>query len=93
MVRDSLLDPNGAAWLGGMLGSDLVDVTSDLSALDQSGRWAVAITFEGAVTCARFSRWRAGRPDAFAGLWRGPGASGYSSSLDRAGYMTAVERV
>lgn len=45
--------------MGGRLACDLIDVTSDLSALDSSGFWAVVVTFEGEVTCARFATVRA----------------------------------
>ena len=43
------------AHTGGMLATGLTDVTSDLSALDSEGFWAVVVTYEGKVTCARFA--------------------------------------
>ncbi|MBV8296264.1 MAG: hypothetical protein JO085_05455, partial [Acidimicrobiia bacterium] len=52
------LDP--LAVVGGRCFTGLRDVTSDLSALDSSGFWVVALSFEGDVACARFDG---------AGLW------------------------
>ncbi|MDQ1601991.1 MAG: para-aminobenzoate synthetase component, partial [Actinomycetota bacterium] len=46
--------PAPLAWFGGRLATGLVDVTDDLTALDTAGWWAVVVTFEGHVTCARF---------------------------------------
>ena len=78
--------------LGGMLATDLQEVSEDLRVLDGSGRWAVVVTFEGKVYCARFARWRSGDvPDT--GTWTGPGAADWSTSLDRAGYVNAVREV
>lgn len=80
------------AHLGGMLATDLQEVSEDLRVLDGSGRWAVVVTFEGRVLCARFARWRSGDvPDT--GAWAGPGAADWSTSLDRADYMKAVREV
>jgi len=42
------------AFLGGRVASRLRDVTTDPTALDAEGFWAVLVTFEGEVTCARF---------------------------------------
>jgi para-aminobenzoate synthetase component I len=84
---------DAAAWFGGQLGTDLADVTTDIAALDSAGRWAVVVTFEGAVTCARFRRWRAGKPADLAGTWRGPVRDAYSSSLDQGEYQRAVEDI
>jgi para-aminobenzoate synthetase component 1 len=66
-------------------------VTDDLSALDSSGWWAVVMTFEGEVWCARFSEVRsASLPST---PWDGPPRSSWVSSLDRFAYTAAVERV
>ena len=42
------------AWFGGRLATGLAEVTDDPAALDTGGWWAVVVTFEGRVTCARF---------------------------------------
>lgn len=85
------------AWavVGGELVTDLLDVTDDLGALDTAGFWVVVITFEGAVTCARFGRrqqlgdWYDAAPQ-----WLGaPGRDDWSSTLDAASYQRAVQEV
>jgi para-aminobenzoate synthetase component 1 len=80
--------------MGGWVGTDLVDVTSDPGALDREGRWAVAITFEGAATFARFRTWER-RPLAPGewGRWAPPAEHGWRSSLHEAGYRAAVRSV
>lgn len=80
------------AVVGGRLLTGLVDVTSDLSALDSSGFWAVVLPFEGAPTCARFADvrpatpWR-GRP------WQGPERDSWTSSLDAAQFAAGVDGI
>ena len=78
--------------VGGRLCTDLEDVTSDLSALDSSGFWAVVVPFDGVPTCARFGtvrparRWT-GRP------WIGPDRSEWRTSLDRAAFVAGVATI
>ena len=79
------------AWFGSRIATGLRDVTSDLTALDSRGWWAVLMTFEGDAVCARFGDVREGRPPATS--WRGPSRSSWISSLDRIAYTAAVERV
>jgi para-aminobenzoate synthetase component I len=70
------------AVVGGQLATDLADVTSDLSALDSSGFWAVVLPFEGDPVCARFDRVRPARP--WPGPpWKGPEPDAWRTSLDR----------
>ncbi|NDU76458.1 anthranilate synthase component I family protein [Actinomadura sp. DSM 109109] len=72
-----------------MLATGLADVTSDPGALDSRGWWAVVVTYEGKVTCARFESVRpAPHPG---GAWAGPGE--WTSSLDEAAYVAGVERI
>jgi para-aminobenzoate synthetase component 1 len=79
------------AHAGGVLATDLTDVTSDLTALDSTGFWAVVITYEGKITCARFGTVReAPLPHA---PWRGPSRDAWSTSLDRAAYVSGVETI
>jgi para-aminobenzoate synthetase component 1 len=80
------------AVLGGRLLTELVDVTSDLTALDSHGQWAVVLPFVGPALCARFARARPavawpGRP------WRGPVAESWTSSLDRAAFGAGVDSI
>jgi len=80
------------AVVGDRLLTDLVDVTSDLGALDGHGTWAVVIPFEGAPVCARFASvrpatpWR-GRP------WVGVPEASWETSLDRAGFEAGVTAI
>ncbi|WP_245667973.1 chorismate-binding protein [Actinomadura macra] len=77
------------AYAGGCLATGLADVTSDLAALDSRGWWAVVVTYEGKVTCARFDSVRPARHPA--GAWHAPGE--WTSSLDEAQYVAGVERI
>ncbi|MEW2491381.1 chorismate-binding protein [Streptomyces sp. NPDC048411] len=82
------------ARFGGLVASDLRDVTSDPSALDSSGFWAVCADFEGRLVCARFGTVRTEPvPAPVPGAWRGPGADDWVSSLDRVAYTAGVRRI
>ncbi|WP_370411116.1 chorismate-binding protein [Streptomyces fradiae] len=82
------------ARFGGLLATDLRDVTHDPEALDSSGFWAVVADFEGRLTCARFGDVRPDPvPAPVPGAWRGPAAGDWTSSLDRAAYTAGVRRV
>ena len=77
------------AVLDGRLFTDLVDVTSDLAALDGHGLWAVVLPFEGAPVCARFERARPAVP--WPGVpWIGPAPHTWTSSLDRNEFSRGV---
>ncbi|HEX6570063.1 MAG TPA: hypothetical protein VF015_12885, partial [Acidimicrobiales bacterium] len=70
------------AVVGGRLLTGLVDVTSDLAALEGSGTWAVVLPFDGEPVLARFAEARPARP--WPGRpWRGPAPGAWTSSLDR----------
>ncbi|MEU8544175.1 chorismate-binding protein [Streptomyces sp. NPDC048717] len=82
------------ARFGGLLATDLRDVTHDPEALDSSGFWAVCADFEGRLTCARFGDVRPDPvPAPVPGRWRGPAAGDWISSLDRAAYTAGVRRI
>ncbi len=77
------------AVVGGRLVTGLLDVTSDVAALDSNGFWVVVVPFDGSPVCARFGRIRPavpwpGRP------WTGPPATSWHSSLDRDAYCEGV---
>ncbi len=74
----------------GMLASGLSDRTDDLRALEGSGRWAVCVDFEGAVTLARFEHWRPCDASTLSGSWRGPAPQAWSSSVSEGAYTEAV---
>ncbi|GAA3166673.1 chorismate-binding protein [Planomonospora alba] len=81
------------AHVGGLLATRLLDVTTDLSALDGEGWWAVVVDYEGKVTCARFGDVRPAPPPVPRRPWRGPHPSQWRSSLDRAAYEDGVRRI
>lgn len=79
------------AWFGGRLATGLVEVSHDPAVLDASGWWAVVLTFEGELTCARFDDVRhASLPTR---TWAPPSAGAWTSSLTREAYVAAVEHV
>ncbi|TDD17104.1 chorismate-binding protein [Nonomuraea diastatica] len=84
---------DGYAHLGGVLATELRDVTTDLAALDGEGWWAVVVDYEGKVTCARFDRVREASLPAPARPWDGPRPGGWRSSLDRAAYESGVRAI
>ncbi|MCX4849172.1 chorismate-binding protein [Streptomyces sp. NBC_00893] len=82
------------ARFGGLVASDLRDVTSDPAALESSGFWAVSADFEGRLVCARFGSVRTEAvPAPVPGAWHGPAAGDWSSSLERAAYIAGVRRI
>ncbi|AXG76912.1 chorismate-binding protein [Streptomyces paludis] len=82
------------ARFGGLVASDLRDVTHDPEALDSAGFWAVAADFEGRLTCARFADVRREPvPVPVPGRWRGPRPGDWTSSLDHAAYTAGVRRI
>ncbi|MBA2607947.1 MAG: chorismate-binding protein [Actinobacteria bacterium] len=81
------------AVVGGQLLTGLVDVTTDVAALDGGvGVWAVVTGFEGDVVCARFEDVRAASPWPFE-PWVGPTRDEWTSSLDEDGFTKGVEAV
>jgi para-aminobenzoate synthetase component I len=85
------MDGGAFTYAGGVLATGLAEVTSDPAALDSRGWWAVVVTYEGKVTCARFERvQRAPLPPA---PWRGPDRGCWRTSLDEAGYVAGVDRI
>jgi para-aminobenzoate synthetase component 1 len=79
------------ANVGGVLATEPIDVTSDLGALDSEGFWAVVVTYEGKVICARFGTVREA-PLPYA-PWEGPPRDAWSTSLDEAAYVSGVETI
>jgi para-aminobenzoate synthetase component 1 len=80
------------AVVGGRLLTRLIDVTSDLAALDSSGTWAVVLPFDGTPVCARFASSRPAMPWPGA-PWPGLDPEGWTSSLDRAGFCAGVDAI
>ncbi|MFL6240783.1 MAG: chorismate-binding protein [Actinomycetes bacterium] len=82
---------DAVAAFGPVVASRLVDVTNDLAALDSAGFWAVAVSYDGKVACARFADVRRGQ--LACGPWSGPPRAAWSTSLDRLAYIERVHRV
>jgi para-aminobenzoate synthetase component 1 len=74
------------------LATGLLDVTSDLAALDGPGFWAVVLSFEGEPVCARFGQVRPAVPWSGA-PWRGPRRDAWVSSLDRVAFEDGVREI
>jgi para-aminobenzoate synthetase component 1 len=85
------VNASAVAVFGDRVASRLVDVTSDLAALDSSGFWALVLSYDGKATCARFADVRRGVWSARA--WTGPDRASWTSSLDRPAYIDRVQRV
>lgn len=84
--------PEPHARFGDTWAWDARAVTHDMSALDDGGRWAVAIPYSGTPTAIRFARWGGEPPAALLpGPWVGPAPETWESSIDAAGYCAAVE--
>ncbi|MFF3494063.1 chorismate-binding protein [Streptomyces sp. NPDC002795] len=82
------------ARFGGLVATDLRDVTSDPAALDSTGFWAVCADFEGRLVCARFGHVREEPvPVPRPGAWPGPAPTDWTSSLDHAAYTDGVRRI
>jgi para-aminobenzoate synthetase component I len=92
MARAS--DPAPLAVVGGQVLTDLVDVTTDLAALDTDGWWAVVLPSTGPPVCARFATRRPARP------WPGPpwpgvpgGPEAWTTPLDGAAFRAGVAAI
>jgi para-aminobenzoate synthetase component 1 len=80
------------AVVGDRLATELVDVTSDLDALDSRGFWAVVVPFDGPPLCARFAHVRPATP--WPGpVWPGLAGTPWRTSLDRAAYLHGVTAI
>jgi para-aminobenzoate synthetase component 1 len=79
-------------WMGRRYARSLLEVTNDLSRLDDGNFWAVEISFEGEVTLARFrTNFAADFP--FSGSHWKPLEGVWSSSLNKNQYRTYVESI
>jgi para-aminobenzoate synthetase component 1 len=80
-----------AAWFAGRLATGLLEVTDDRAALDTSGWWAVALTYEGSLTAARFDTVEpAPLPHA---CWPGIPETSWRTSMDQAEYVGGVQAI
>ncbi len=90
----SSVEVEPVAVVGGIVASELLDLTDDPAALESEGWWVVIAPFEGDPHFARFGRRRptSGIPRS-AAPWRGPAPSAWVSSLDRDGFAQRVEHI
>lgn len=77
----------GAWWARG-----LKEVRTDWEALHESGRWIVAMGFEGQFFACRFDDWTHEAPLS-QGRWPGVPVSAWSGSLDRASFCSGVREI
>jgi para-aminobenzoate synthetase component I len=80
------------AIVGGRVLTGLRDLTSDVSALDGRGTWAVVLPFDGPPVCARFDRVAVLKRGTVPGERR-PRVTGWQSSLDRPAYAKGVAAI
>lgn len=74
-------------WMGGILATQLEEITDDPKKVDQGGFWATLVSFEGAYTFARFSKVeKKGFPQT---QWE-PVRTSWDSSLNRQSYLDYV---
>jgi para-aminobenzoate synthetase component 1 len=78
--------------VGDRIGTGLVDVTTDLRALDSEGFWAVVLPYDGEPVCARFANVRPASPWPGA-PWFGPELDAWTSSLDHEGFTRGVRAI
>ena len=76
-------------WMGGILATQLEEITDDPKKVDQGGFWAALISFEGVRTFARFSKVE--EREFLQSQWEPIGTS-WRSSLDRNSYINYVSR-
>jgi para-aminobenzoate synthetase component I len=85
-------DSDALAVVGDRLLTDLDDVTSDLTALDGRGQWAVVLPFDAPPICARFATVRPATP--WPGpAWHGPDPGSWVSSLDGPTFRKGVDTI
>ena len=79
-------------WMSGRYARSLIEVTDDLSRLDDGNFWAVSVSFEGQVRLARFSQvMKATFP--FSGSANGLITGDWKSSLDQSAYCNYVVKI
>ena len=79
------------AYAGGMWATDLEEISTDWSVLEQHGRWICAVSYEGKPQFFRFATWTPTAPTLLDSSWAGPSLDMWSSSMNRQDYIRAVE--
>lgn len=93
--QDGSVRTSAIAHLGGVWAWEPIDVTSDLGALAQGGRWAVVLPYDAQPVLVRFAQWSVSPPghSSHVGTWPGVSTDQWRSSLDEEGYIAAVRRI
>ena len=83
------------ARFGGVVATDLLEVSDDARALDTGGWWAVVLTYEGDLTAARFGgvERRDSAHPVEVGDWTPVPREAWTSSLSRDEYIDATEQI
>lgn len=81
------------AHLGGMWAWGPSVIASDLTALEQGGRWAVVLPYDADPVLVRFDQWSFSPPFERVGPWTGVGEDDWISSLDEEAYIAGVRRI
>lgn len=81
------------AYLGGRWATEVLEVASDLEAVERGGRWAILLPYSGPALAIRFRRWQEHPPELGAVGWQGPATDTWRSSLDEPAYLKAVDAV
>ncbi|MDP2288511.1 MAG: chorismate-binding protein [Actinomycetota bacterium] len=79
------------AYAGGLWATELMEVSTDWSVLDSTGRWICVVPYEGVPQFLRFASWTASTPTLTDSTWIGPGVDSWMSSMSQTEYMDAVE--
>ena len=79
-------------WMSGRYARSLIEVTDDLSRLDDGNFWAVSVSFEGQVRLARFRQVMAATFP-FAGSGANSVSGTWKSSLDQSAYCQYVSNI
>lgn len=86
------MSPSPAARVGSWWARDLVEVRTDVRALEEPGRWVVALSFDGAIVASRFATW-ANEPLSPVGTWEGIPAHSWVSSARRDQFCSGVSDI
>ncbi len=79
------------AYAGGLWASGLEEISMDPGVLDNGGRWLAVLPYSGNPTFLRFAHWSNEPPVGAIGVWQGPLARTWSTSMDEMQYCAAVE--
>lgn len=87
-----MIQPDQAlAYAGGLWATDLMEVSTDWSVLNSSGRWICVVPYDGEARFLRFESWSATLPMLKDSAWVGPSVDSWTSSMNQVEYMNAVE--